>query len=195
MKVKLHLLLTKILKSQRFVLIIFSLCFLLLCSCIRERENKTLTEPDFLMPEDAELFFKNTRQLFYDKETPKNTVWSVYRFKKRSLDKSEPILNLAIVVNPSQDKAFLRVEPNKFLANRDSIEVVWEHGKHTGKHIFKQGNVLEEYHFARSIYSCIKTQDKLFILENGKKTPFLTKDKDRNTFRITVEDFYRLLGE
>lgn len=170
------------------------LYFFLLFSCIREKENKTLTQPDFVMREDAELFFKNTRQIYYNKENPKNTNWTVYRFKKRNLDNAEPVLNLAIVFNSSQDKAFLRVEPNDLLANKDSVEIVWEHGKQTGKHVFRQGNVFEEFQFARSIYGCIDTEDKLFVLENGKKIPFLSKEEDRNTFRITIEDFYRLLG-
>jgi len=106
-----------------FYLYIF--IFLLSCQPYKDRRidfeqlNFTTTDP-------SELFFKNVRQLYYEKEEWREAKLNVYRYKDLNLGEDYPIINPAIVINWYSDEAYILLEPNAFFAGAEKINVSWK---------------------------------------------------------------------
>jgi len=170
---------------------IFIFALILLASCkidsdrAVDRENFTFKTGD-----DTELFFKNVRQSYYDLEENKAAKFNVFRFEERSIDESKPILNLAIVINYLKDEAYLLIEPNKALTNEDAIIVIDETSNESiVLQNFNHASMLE---FASKIYEGLLQNHDFLVDANGKTVPLLDSKTEREAFRITVSDYYRL---
>jgi hypothetical protein len=48
--------------------------------------------------------------------------------------------------------------------------------------------------FGSKIYEAIQAKKDLIVLSNGKYVPLLKDEKEREAFRITMADYYRLTG-
>ena len=166
-------------------------------ACHPDKNKKIDPEPQFSTSDASELFFKNVRQSYYDKFEMKEAKLEVYRIKERMQMEQYPLLQPAIVVNWRYDEAYLLLEPNATLQGLDSVKIIWEdtvaHKK--GYYVFANGNKADHYRLATSIYNSIQDRQQLYVLgKDNQKQEFLHKATDREAFRKTLFDYYRLVN-
>lgn len=177
---------------------VLSVIFLsiLLIACHPDKKRKSDPEQSKFSTSDAsELFFKNVRQPYYDKAVIKASKLDVYRNKDRSQAEDRPVLNLAIAVNWRFDEAYLLIEPNDYLQSLDTLRVAWRDSveQQSGQYIFVPGNKASHFKFASQLYNSLIDQQKLYIIWEGQQLPVLNTYGDREAFRKTVADYYRLV--
>lgn len=172
-----------------FLLIIFSF------SCNVDLQKKIEVENSKFSTSDAsELFFKNVRQTDYDKVEMKEAKLNVFRIQERTPEADYPNLIPAIVINWRHDEAYLLIEPNS-LVPQDSILIKWIKADtiQQGEYKFHFGDKNDHFTFSSLIYESLVSDHNLFIIKEDDEIPILNKDKDREAFRKTVKDYYRLV--
>ncbi len=166
--------------------------FSALVGCSVNADKKVSLENfEFKTGDDTELFFKNVRQSYYDLEENKAANFNLFRFKDRIQSDTLPILYLAIVINFLQDEAYLFLEPNDSLATQDPLVIKWQdpENKTNGFHELGSPNREGMLRFADKLYQGIKANHQ-FSLPND--LPILATKTEREAFRITMADYYRL---
>lgn len=118
----------------------------------------------------------------------------VYRLKKRVRTTEGPVINLAIVNNWRFDEAYLLLEPNELLV-LDQLSINWlsETTGERGKVSFENGNKNSIVRFADQVYALIQQDSKLTVTLGEKSMGILENAEDREAFRITMVDYYRLV--
>ena len=179
-------------------LIVFAVLLLLFSAC-KPISDKPVDKnnPKFSTTEDSELFFKNVRQVYYNLERQEQTKLDIYRHKKRQERSESPIINLAIAHNWRFDEAYLLIESNSYFRNFQDIQIHWKHEQsgETGIYFLEQkSNKNEYFRFASEIYASIIAKHTLWILDKKTKIPFLENQEEREVFKTTMKDYYRLVG-
>ena len=164
-------------------------------ACNPDKNTKVdQTSISFTTNDATKLFFKNVRQSYYDVEAMEAAKMEIYRIKKRSENQGRPIIQLAIVNNWRFDEAYLLLEPNNLL-NLPGLTVKWsnaESGK-SGEIAFENGNKETIVRFADQLYDQIQQGSNFTTPVNGKDVPLLGVSEDREAFRVTMVDYYRLV--
>jgi len=169
---------------------------ILLTGCHPEKSELIKPEEiDFSTDDASELFFKNIRELYYEKEVMEEAKLDIYRLKSRSVSEEQPVLNLAIVMNWRLDEAYLLIEPNSFLSDLDRFEIIWKDpGGESDQIVYEMGNKTTQLEFAGFLYNGILNK-RTFQFKVNKNTSDLLKDStQRESFRITFFDYLRLVG-
>ncbi len=165
---------------------------LLLSACQIDRD-KTVDRSKFTFKtgDDTELFFKNMRQSYYELEENKEAGLNVFRLKKRIVDDSAAVLNLAIVVNYLQDEAYILLEPGKRLQQYDPLAVLWKDAVSNSSGEFRLDAMNREsmLEFGSLLFEGIEANYSLTLPDGA---PFLASQAERQAFRITMSDYYRL---
>lgn len=149
----------------------------------------------FTTSDPSELFFKNVRQIYYDQEEMAAAKLNVFRLGDRSRAEDYPVINLAIASNWRYDEAYLLVEPNAYLENMDSLRVTWKSpDQQTGTYRWARGNKEAQFTFASQLYRSIQRGQQLYVTNaQGKQEKLLDRYDDREAFRKTMFDYYRLV--
>lgn len=149
----------------------------------------------FSTTDDAKLFFKNLRQQAYDLEEMPAAKLQVFRHSNRRQLADYPLLQLAIVVNWRHNEAYLLLEPNEHIAEEEPLQIMWQDTvlQQQGLYAFNYGNKEEHLQFAGQLYGSILDGHRLFYqTPDSLHQPFLFNPKDREVFRVSLLDFYRL---
>jgi hypothetical protein len=104
---------------------------------------------------------------------------------------------VALVNNWLHDEAYVIVEPNGYFDNMSSIEVEWQDdvSKQSGVYRFGYGPKDTHFKFASEIYQSILAKHKLQVLNGDKQwVDLFQSDADRDNFRKTMKDYYRLVN-
>ena len=150
----------------------------------------------FTTSDASELFFKNVRQIYYDQEEMVAAKMNVFRLGDRSQADDYPVINLAIASNWRYDEAYLLVEPNAYLEGLDSIRVTWKNptNQQTGSYRWAPGNKEAQFAFASQLYRSIQQGYQLYVTNSrGEQEKLLDRYDDREAFRKTMFDYYRLV--
>jgi hypothetical protein len=170
--------------------------FLFSCNLSPEKKvNQNLAK--FSTSADSRLFFKNVRQIYYDRDLPENTRLEVYRFSKRNLAPDKPVINIALVNNWLYDEAYVIVEPSAYFDNMSFIEVTWQDAatKQSGVYRFAHGPKDTHFKFASEIYQSVLANHTLLVFNKNKQwVELFQSEADRDSFRKTMKDFYRLVN-
>ncbi len=165
---------------------------------IQEDKLKEGFKPSFKTRADTELFFKNVRQIYYTKETPKDSKIDLYRFNEFSQNPNKPSIQAVIAHNWSYNEAYILMEFNAYFQDADTIQIEIKDLKDNERKLilYKDKSSKEDfYNFAREIYQGILAEEHFFLVENNnQKIAFLEGDIERNIFRKTMVDYYRLIG-
>ncbi|MCX8491600.1 MAG: hypothetical protein ORN54_11085, partial [Cyclobacteriaceae bacterium] len=145
----------------------------------------------FKIGADANLFFRNVRQVYYDRESP-DGKWQAYRFSNRKINIEQPSLNAIIVIHWIKDEAYLLIEPNSILAEEDLISVVIKNQSDTIR--LKERGRERMLEFGSKIYEAVQAKKDMTIFSKGKYVPLLRDESEREALRITIADYYRLTG-
>lgn len=171
------------------------LVLLLISSCNPDKTKEVdQTTISFKTNDASKLFFKNIRQPYYDKEEMEAAKLEIYRLKKRNSHNERPVINLAIVNNWRFDEAYLLLEPNGLL-QLEQLSVKWinEKTKTQGFINFENGNKQSIVKFADQLYAQIQQESSFSVVVNEKNMGILEIPEDREVFRITMVDYYRLV--
>lgn len=176
----------------------FILIMVLLSACKMDSEKRIDRKKfTFKTGDDTELFFKNMRQSYYDKEVNKAAKFDVFRYEDRVTGEDQPILNLAIVINYLHDEAYLLVEPNAPLDNEDELKVKWATNEadqaDDGLIVLETPNRESMLEFASQIYEVLQQNAEFEVEVDGNYVPVLDSKEEREAFRVTVSDYYRLI--
>lgn len=170
---------------------------LLLSACNPSKNKKLeLDQAKFSTSDASELFFKNVRQIYYDKNTLDAAKLDVYRSKDRNTSVTDPVLNLAIVINWRYDEAYLLLEPNEPLQELDTIKILWKDTvrQQQGYYTYAGGSKESQLNFAASLYQGLQHGQEFFLIDaDGGQTKFMADRKSREAFRKTVFDYFRLV--
>lgn len=180
---------------QHFITII--IISVLLVGCNPDKNKRADPEKlKFSTTDDAEIFFKNLRQGKYDKEDMEAAKLQVFRHSDRFTKANYPLLQLALVVNWRYDEAYLLIEPNEKINTDKPIQVIWKDNEtsQSGTYVFEYGSKEEHIRFAGQLYSSILDGHELEYSTDYGAIPFFNNPKDREVFRISMFDFYRLTG-
>jgi hypothetical protein len=147
----------------------------------------------FQTTDDAELFFSNLRQTDYTLELHKAAGFRVYRHKDWPEEVTNPQLRPAIVLNWREDMAYLLLEANSQLT-ADPLQVLWQDllKEENGSYSFAYGSKEDHLRFASQLYESLLEGHRLFLLQEQDTLPFLSDPDEREAFRITLLDYYRL---
>jgi hypothetical protein len=174
------------------------LLFILLSSSCKIDKDKVIdiSQARFKTTNSSILFFRNIRVSYYDKVEMYEAKMNQFRLKERNLSDTIPVINLCILEAWMRDEAYIYVEPNSLIANRDTLNVFWKDNQSdsTGIHQFVEGDREMHYRFATQIYTSIQKNHSFFVEVNQQRIPLMDKENERETFRKTLVDFYRLVG-
>lgn len=169
---------------------------ILLIACNPDKNKRANADAlKFSTTDDARLFFKNLRQQAYDLQDMPAAKLQVYRHSDRRQDADYPLLQLALVINWRHDEAYLLLEPNEHIAEEEPLHIYWQDtvSRQEGLYQFDYGNKEEHLRFAGQLYGSILDGHKLFYQPSDTlRLPFLAHYKDREIFRISILDYYRL---
>ncbi|NLR90858.1 MULTISPECIES: hypothetical protein [Flammeovirga] len=155
--------------------------------------------PKFVTYDQTRMYFQNIRASYYDiiKAEKQHPDVTIYKYDKSVSDTTKAIIQLHLLYNPTQDNVFVMLSPNPYFEGYMHYTVKWTNTE-TGlwdEIRYKQGGMQEQFRFATEIYNMLNQDDIAFEIRFGDKTvPFLTTMDERNAFRITMIDFYRLVG-
>ena len=179
----------------RLLTISASLILLLACNPDKDRKVDDM-QAKFTTSDASELFFRNMRQSNYDKETMDEAKLDIYRMDDRSLAEDKPVLNLAIVINWRYDEAYILTEPNDYLQQLDTLKIYWQDTvqHQQGFYQYLPGDKDTHFQFASQLYNSLQGQHQLYVMPpSGEKVPMLSRRNERETFRRTMMDYYRLV--
>ena len=180
---------------KRRVSLYVGLWLLLLAACQIDQDKHVNTQKvRFKTTHSSVLFFKNVRQIAYDKYENKATKLDSYRLKERNQAENLPVINVAIMHNWLADEAYALVEPNAFFADMDTIKVNWKNQQNNGEYIFYFGSKEKHYLFLSQLYQSLQNKDQLWIQTQQGQVAFLTNQADREALRKTLLDYFRLVG-
>jgi hypothetical protein len=169
-----------------------------LAACYNPDKSKKVdpNRAQFSTTASSLLFFKNVRQLYYDRQVNEAAKLDLYRIGERKLTPTEPILNLLIVSNWRLDESYIMLEPNAFLAGSDSLRVSWRSPQtgQTGEYLFPNGDKRTHFKFAVELYGSLQDGHELALLTDSASHPVLATEAHREPFRKTMIDYLRLVG-
>lgn len=180
------------------LILLFSI---ILFSCNPDKEKRVSpTEPKNSTTDNSVLFFKNMRSLDYDKRDEPKLKREIYVHEDANQDSIAPVLNLTIVYLWDKDKAYIITDPNKYIKDyfdetkNDTLKIRWKNPKTKaqGTLYYIAGHVDTQYEFATRMYNSLLDKHEFYMLPN--QLPILNTEKERETFRITMMDYYRLVG-
>lgn len=176
-------------------LISFFVIIQLLIGCKIDRDKKVdRTKFQFEIRDDAELFFRNVRQIYYDRSSPDGT-WQAYRFSNQ-FGNDKPAIFPVIVINWLNDEAYLLIQSNDLLSDEEFLSVVIN-----DINLFKTDTVTlnqrgreRMLEFGSRLYEAILSNHEIYVQIKDGFMPILNQEEEREAFRITMSDFYRLTG-
>lgn len=166
---------------------------LVLLGCNPDKRTRVDGEILVYRSNDAsKLFFRNVRASYYEKQSLEQAKLDVYRLSKRSQTEDYPVLNLALVNNWLQDEAYIIIEPNSYFRVGDTIRVSWQDSvRQEVEFVF--GNKDQHTVFADRLYDNLLSGHEMTIHKGAESWLLFPSSKEREAFRITMLDFYRLV--
>ncbi|MBB3700204.1 hypothetical protein KMW28_14470 [Flammeovirga yaeyamensis] len=155
-------------------------------------------KPKFETLDQGRMFFKNVRAPYYDLiKVPQATDdMIVYQIGKAVQDTTKAIIQLHIVFHETTQNAYIMLSPNQTFDGYMHYKVKWTDDTGLWNEIrYQQGSMNEQFKFATEIYNTLKKDNIKYEISFGDKTlPFLTTEEEREAFRITLVDYYRLVA-
>ena len=177
--------------------ILFLLVVLLLPACQSDQtQTLSVDDIDFMTNDASELFFKNVRQSYYDKQEIKAAGMDIFRMSDRNKEADYPLIHLAIAYNWRNDQAFLMVEPNGQITNPEAFELrsVNPLRQDTAVIQYSMGNMKDQVAFAHRLFQALSAEEQLLWQDGQALVPIFDKLDDREVLRKTMLDYYKLVG-
>ncbi len=140
------------------------------------------------------LYFKNVRQLAYDKTVHEPSKMEQFRHADRPQAADQPHITLCLVLNILTDRAYIMVEPSSFFGS-DTLRVQWESTEPAaqGEFIFAGDAMPHHYRFAAQLYNALLQEHTLRTTVAGTTYMLFQEKKDREAFRVTMYDYQQVV--
>lgn len=171
-----------------FVLAIFA------CS-VNTSKKVELDKLKFSYTDDAYIFFRNMRQTNYDLEVMEEGGWRIYRHEDRQKDSTDFYFNISLVVNWRANKVYPIVEMTKNI-DKENFQVYWEAIESSDKGVIAMEGEKrsDEMIFTAKLYNTMVDEVELFVDYKNKKLPLFADTDQKEAFRVSLYDFYRMTG-
>jgi hypothetical protein len=169
----------------------FMLAGLISCNIDRDRAVER-DKFEFKTGDDTELFFKNVRQSDYELEENEAAGLRVFRHENIWPGDTIPVIVPAIVMNVLKDEAYILLEPSNGLEDEDPLTVVLTGSGQADTVKLELPNRENNLEFATRIYEHLQQGGTFRVGIGGSFTDLLTDSRYRESFRITMSDYYRL---
>jgi hypothetical protein len=135
------------------------------------------------------------RQSSYDLEVMEDGGWRIYRHEDRLTDTSDFYFNISLVVNWRVNRVYPIIEMTKSI-EKDGFQVVWEAIETNDKGIISlEGNQRRnEMIFSTKLYNKMIDEVQLYVIYKNKKLPLFVSSDQKEAFRVSLYDFYRMTG-
>jgi hypothetical protein len=172
-----------------------SLFLVLLLSFFNEKRARNSGEEIMSITSSSRLYFKNIRMAYYDAEGRADAKMNIYRYGKRVQSKEKPLLNLSIIINRVKDEAYIYLEPNELLASASPLRLQWRDAmiQEEGELVFYNGDKFAHYHFVEELYLLVLNNAYVEVEIEGIWHEILQTQEERDAFRITCADYFRLI--
>jgi hypothetical protein len=173
-----------------------SLLFVFVMSFFNERRaNNSGKEESPMSIGDAErLYFKNVRAAYYDIEDRKDAKMTIYRYGKRAKIEEVLSIELSILLNRVKDEAYIFVESS---SGEFPIKIRWsnlEQKARNGELVFEGGDKFQHLGFVEKLYPLLLENTSFELWNEGKFTPILVDDNEKEALLITVKDYLKLIN-
>ena len=174
---------------------LFLFIFLIVGCQSKVSKPLSIDDIDFKTTDASEIFFKNVRQSYYDKQEIKAAGMDIFRMSDRNIEADYPLIHLAIAYNWRNDQAFLMVEPNDKIINQESFTILGIDGVKNDTLVieYSMGNMKDQVAFAHKLYQSITSDQNLLIQINDEDEVIFDKFEDREVLRKTMLDYYKLI--
>ena len=170
------------------LLLIIALSF----GCNPDKETRINSKKAKFKTSDAsELFFKNVRQTYYNKDEIATAKLDVYKNKK--LLNHEPLLFPQIVHNWREDEAYILIEFDQQINELGSLQLLWKDSIGFQSETFPLVNKKVHFDIASQVYNNILNEKTNYIKINQDTVKLFPDTDTKEGFRITMVDFYRLV--
>ncbi len=140
------------------------------------------------------MYFRNVRQSAYFIDDNAEAGLILYR-NKRWLKSGNPSFTPVIVHNWRQDKAYMLIEWRNVEKPEPAMQLLIKLGESTTDSVsYEQGNTKAQLGFLTAVYNGIIDDAEIFDVSGGTETPFFSTEAQRQTFRVILFDYYRLVG-
>ncbi|MDA9072160.1 hypothetical protein N9J85_00560 [bacterium] len=142
-----------------------------------------LQEIAFTSTNSSELYFKNMRSYFYDKEEREDARFMLYRIGSRN-----DALSFILVNNWLMDESYIIVE-----SKYDNFSVEWHYENETGIVKLDGENNRAHYVFAAELFEQLDRKADLWLLNSATKIPF--SEEEKASLLTTLKDYFKLVGK
>ena len=119
----------------------------------------------------------------------------LYRLGSRITDSTALVLNSTLIINKVKDAAYLFLEPQGVLKSLDTLRIRWTNSSGLlEESSFRQGDRYTHYQFIEEIFPRLEEPVPFEVQIGETWVPILNEEKEREALRVTVKDFYRLVG-
>jgi len=177
---------------KKIIFLFFLACFA--CS-VNTSKKVEIEQLRFNYTDDAYIFFRNMRQSQYDLEVMDEGGWRIYRHEDRLTDTSDFYFNISLVVNWRVNRVYPIIEMTKSM-KKDGFKVFWKAIENEGSgQITMEGNKRrDEMIFSTKLYNKMVDEVELYVSYKNKKLPLFANSDQKEAFRISLYDFYRMTG-
>ncbi|MFT6166758.1 MAG: hypothetical protein ACJASF_001451 [Vicingaceae bacterium] len=148
----------------------------------------SLKEIEFNTTNSSELYFKNIRSYFYDKEEDPNARFILYKINNREKDSNKLKLQFLLVHNWLLNECYLIAEPYK-----TDFQIEWQYEDKLGSINLKGENNRAHFIFAAELFEQLDRKADMWILYNATKIPF--SEEEKASLRTTLKDYFKLVGK
>lgn len=172
----------------------FILIFLItVLGCNPDKATKVISDKAKFNTSDAsEIFFRNVRQTYYEKNEIEAA--KIDFFKNKKLLKEEVLIFPQIVHNWREDEAYILLEFDEKIAEQEQLNLLWQDS--TGNYTAERYPLVDKkVHFkiVSDVYNQLLDENRIFINVSQDTIPLFPNKNAKEAFRITMIDFYRLV--
>jgi hypothetical protein len=169
----------------------------LFTACTSDADKRIDAEKlEFNTTDESELYFKNVRQSEYDLAEMENAGINIFRAKSRTAEADYPLLTLAIAHNWRIDKCYLFLEPSESMPKEEFDLIIVDEKTSERKELkyTAEDHIDDKSRVVVDLYTAIQDGKKIFWNNGSSEVEILDKQADRESFRITALDYYKMIG-
>jgi hypothetical protein len=169
---------------------------ILLAACTSDADRRIDREKlEFETTDESKLYFKNVRQSDYDLVEMESAGINIFRAKSRTVEANYPLLTLAIAHNWRIDRCYLFLEATESMPKEAfDLIIVDEKGEKKEIKYATEDHIDEKSKVVVDLYTAIQDGKKIFWKSDTSEVEILDKPEDREAFRITALDYYKMIG-
>jgi len=151
-----------------------------------------LDKLSFKSTDASEIFFRNMRRSYYNKEENKEAAIELYTltgYEKIGAASLKP----TIAYNWRNDFVAVMLNKSEELSNQETLVLLFETSDGQEKLILNETDVKTQTTVAIKLYNSILNKHEIFLVRERQKEPLFKNNEEKDFFRITIFDFLRFV--